>query len=144
MDSFFPVSRRWAGVLILAMWVASLILPVFSACNHNYDETGGWFLLAAGWFGFLVLQPAWLANWFILAVGVVLVLNKRPPIWLGMLAGIFAAPAWWWKEWNDDSGSVPICHYHSGYWLWLAVAGVCVIVPFLTRHAPDAESKTKA
>ena len=121
------------GFLVLAPWTLSLAVPVFSTCRPGYDHVGGWFLLLFGWFGVFVFMPAWLANIFILAVGGVLAFGRRPPIWLGVLAGGFAATAWWWKEWQDDTGAVPICHYHAGYWLWLASAAVALIAPIAMR-----------
>jgi len=127
--------RRWAGLAILLLWTASLILPVFTTCRAGYDHVGGWFLLMFGWFGILMLIPAWFANFFVLAVATILVLEMRPPIWLGLLGAILAATAWWWTAWQDDTGAVPICHYHAGYWLWLAVAALAAIVPILIRRA---------
>src|SRR5258707_11145169 len=101
MGNRFGDPRRLTGFLILVLWVVSLILPVFSTCRPGYDHVGGWFLLLFGWFGVFVLMPAWLANFFILGVGGALALRKRPPIWLGVLAGGRAATPPGWTEWQD-------------------------------------------
>ncbi|MEI9929781.1 MAG: hypothetical protein WDM89_04250 [Rhizomicrobium sp.] len=92
-----------------------------------------WVLLLMGWLGVLAFMPAWFANVWILAVGVLLVLKKRPPVWLGVLAPIFAASAWWWTNWYDDTGNVPICHYHAGYWVWLGAALASLAVTLIVR-----------
>ncbi len=138
MDHRFGDPRRLAGFLILLLWTLSLILPAFSTCRPGYDHVGGWFLLLLGWLGLLTLTPAWLANFFILGVGVTLALGKRPPIWLGVLAAGFAVTAWWWTAWGDDTGLVPICHYHAGYWLWLAAAALALIAPVAARRRGKA------
>ena len=135
------IGERQVGLFILALWVGSLILPVFSTCRPGYDHVGGWFLLLFGWFGVLVLMPAWLANGFILGIGITLAFGRRPPIWLGVLAVGFAATAWWWTAWQDDTGAVPICHYHSGYWLWLATAAVALIASIAVRRMGRARGQ---
>ncbi len=130
-------TRRWLGLLVLVTWAASLFLPVFTTCRPGYDHVQGWFVLAFGWFGIMAYMPAWFANVFVLIVGAMLVLEMRPPVWLGALAVIFAATAWWFTDWYDDTGNVPICHYHAGYWVWLGGAlftfAASVIVRMLAR-----------
>ena len=88
---------------------------------------------AAGWFGLMAYMPAWIANIFILIMGAMLVLEFRPRVWIGIAAATFAATAWWFTDWYDDTGNVPICHYHAGYWLWLAVALIVLLVPVIVR-----------
>ena len=134
MGNRFGDPRRLAGFLILALWVVSLILPVFSTCRPGYDHVGGWFLLLFGWFGVFVLMPAWLANPLILGIGGTLAFGRRPPIWLGVLTAGLAATAWWWTAWQDDAGSAPICRYHAGYWLWLVTAALVLIAPIALRR----------
>ncbi|HEY5338174.1 MAG TPA: hypothetical protein VIJ85_08230 [Rhizomicrobium sp.] len=133
-------SRRSAGFLILGLWIVSLVLPAFSSCNAGYRDTGGWFLLLFGWFGVLEMMPAWFANIFIVLIALLLIFHRRAPIWLGIPAAVLAATAWWWTAWQDDSGPVPICHYQAGYWLWLAVGALALVVTFLplsgARNAP--------
>jgi hypothetical protein len=87
-------TSRWLGLLVLTMWGVSLFLPVFTTCRPGYDHVEGWFVLSFGWFGILAYMPAWFANLFVLGVGAMLVLEMRPPIWLGALAAIFGATAW--------------------------------------------------
>jgi hypothetical protein len=129
---------RYAGILILVMWVASLILPVFSTCRAGYDHVGGWFMLMMGWMGVIVLQPAWFANLLMLVIAGLLLARGHAPVWLGVLTVIIAAPAWLFKEMTDDTGAVPICHYHAGYWLWFATAVVALLATFIPRPAQTA------
>jgi hypothetical protein len=128
-----PSALRAIGAIILGLWAVSLLLPVFTTCRPGYDHVQGWFLLALGWFGFMAFMPAWLANMFILLMGTMLVLEFRPRLWIGIACAVFAATAWWFTDWYDDTGAVPICHYHAGYWLWLAVALIVLAVPLIVR-----------
>src|SRR5215469_9026544 len=112
-------TRRWLGLAILLTWILSLALPVFTTCAPGYDHVRGLVLLALGWFGVLALMPAWLANGLIVGIGGALLVQRRPPVWLGLLTATIASTALWWKAWGDDLGERPICHYHTGYWLWL-------------------------
>src|SRR5215470_16150558 len=104
--------RRWLGLAILLAWTASLALPVFTTCTPGYDHVQGWFLLLFGWLGFLTVTPAWLANGLMAGIGVALLFNQRPPLWLGVFTAVIAGTAWWWRAWADDVGERPICHYH--------------------------------
>jgi hypothetical protein len=81
----------------------------------------------------MAYMPAWFANLFVVIVGTVLVLEMQPWIWMGVLGAAFAATAWWFTDWYDDTGAVPICHYHAGYWLWLGVALIALVVPVIVR-----------
>ena len=132
---------RAAGIVILLMWAVSLVLPVFSTCRSGYDHVGGWFLLGFGWMGAMVLQPAWFANWLIVIIAAILLAERRAPIWLGVLTALVAGGAWFFTDWYDDTGNVPICHYHAGYWLWFATADVALLATFLPRrHAVQSAS----
>jgi hypothetical protein len=131
------VVRRWLGLVILLTWTASLALPVFTTCRTGYDHVGGWVLLLLGWLGLLTLMPAWLANFLIVGIGGALFFRRRPPIWLGVLAAILAGTAWWWKAWADDTGEVPICHYHAGYWLWLAIGALTLLATIIAQFGPS-------
>jgi hypothetical protein len=125
---------RIAGIVILALWALSLALPVFTTCRPGYDHVGGWFLLGFGWMGLMLLQPAWLANWLIVIIAAILLAERRAPIWLGVLMAAIAGGAWFFTAWYDDTGNVPICHYHAGYWLWLATAVVALLATFLPKR----------
>jgi hypothetical protein len=129
---------RATGILILLMWLASLALPVFTTCRAGYDHVGGWFVLMMGWMGVIIVQPAWFANIAILAIAILLIVRRRAPIWLGIIAAGLAACAWYFTDMVDDTGNVPICHYHAGYWLWLATAGVALLATFIPRPAQPA------
>ena len=130
--------RRFAGLLILLMWGVSLALPVFSTCRAGYDHVGGWFVLMIGWMGVMILQPAWFANVLIVIIAVLMLAGRRAPIWLGIVTAAIAGAAWLFTDMYDDTGNVPICHYHAGYWLWLATAGVALLATFLPRPARTA------
>ena len=131
-------SRRTAGLLILIVWLASLALPVFTTCRPGYDHVGGWFMLLMGWMGVAVVQPAWFANILILIVAGLLLAHRRAPVWLGVLTAAVAACAFYFKDMYDDTGTVPICHYHAGYWLWLGAAAFALVATWATRKADSA------
>jgi hypothetical protein len=116
------------------MWGVSLALPVFTTCRPGYDHVGGWFLLLMGWMGVMIAQPAWFANLLILVIAGILLAGRRAPIWLGIITAALAACASYFTAMYDDTGTVPICHYHAGYWLWLATAGVALIATFIARR----------
>jgi hypothetical protein len=103
----FSLSRI-AGIIVLLMWAVSLALPVFTTCRPGYDYVGGWFLLGFGWFGIMALQPAWFANWLIVIIAAILSAERRAPIWLGVVTVIVAGCAWYFTDWYDDTGNVPI------------------------------------
>jgi hypothetical protein len=136
MNNLF--SRRRAGALILIMWLVSLALPVFTTCRPGYDHVGGWFMLLMGWMGVMVIQPAWFANILILIIAGLLIAGKRAPIWLGVPAAALAGCGLYFKDMYDDTGSVPICHYHAGYWLWFATAAVALLATFFVRSSQTA------
>lgn len=125
---------RIAGIAIFAMWAASLVLPVFTTCRAGYDHVGGWFVLMMGWMGVMALQPAWFANILILVMAALLIWRHHAPIWLGVITAVVAACAWYFTDMYDDTGNVPICHYHAGYWLWLATAGVALLATLIPRR----------
>jgi hypothetical protein len=129
---------RIAGIAILMMWIASLILPVFTTCRAGYDHVGGWFVLMIGWMGVLELQPAWFANLLILVIAGILLAERRAPVWLGGITLALAGCAFYFKDMVDDTGQVPICHYHAGYWLWLATAVVALLATFIPRPVKSA------
>jgi hypothetical protein len=131
---------RWIGIAILLMWAVSLALPVFTTCRAGYDHVGGWFLLGFGWMGVMAVQPAWFANIAILVIAGLLFWRRRAPIWLGIATVAIAACAWYFTDMYDDTGTVPICHYHAGYWLWLATAGVALLATFLPRPVQSASA----
>jgi hypothetical protein len=129
------LSRRRVGLFILVLWLVSLALPVFTTCRPGYDHVGGWFILLMGWMGVIVVQPAWFANILILIVAIILIAHRRAPVWLGVLTAALAACALYFKDMVDDTGNVPICHYHAGYWLWLGTGALVLIATVTTRNA---------
>jgi hypothetical protein len=128
MGARFSASRI-LGAVILLMWAVSLVLPVFTTCRAGYDHVGGWFLLLMGWLGVLEVQPAWFANILIVLIAILLMVRQRASIWLGIPAALY------FTDMYDDTGNVPICHYHAGYWLWLATAGAALLATFIPRPA---------
>ena len=121
--------RRWLGLLILLLWAISLILPVFTTCRPGSYYVEGYVLLMFGWYGLSVGAPAWIANLFIVAIGGVLALGRRPWMLLGILCAAFTACALWFTDWYSYGGAMPICHYYAGYWLWIAVGFIAAVIP---------------
>jgi hypothetical protein len=134
-------TRRWLGLLILVLWAASLLLPVFTTCRPGFYHVEGYWLLLLGYYGLSVNEPGWIANLFMVAIGGVLVLGRRPWMWLGILCAAFTASAWWFTDWYSYDSVLPICHYHTGYWLWLVVGFTAAGIPvwfWLTMRSAKA------
>lgn len=111
--------RRLVAFLALALWSASLMLPV---AQHGNDRWMGWLVLILGPLGVLTGQFGWFANLgFLASFG--LSLGARPPTWLDLTAAVLtlaaAVDALFWRKLYYDSGSVPIQAFGPGYYLWL-------------------------
>jgi hypothetical protein len=133
---------RWLGALVLAVWALSLAAPVFTTCAPGYDHVPGFFLLALGWFGIFALMPAWFANFPIVWIGARLFFRRRQPVWPGGVAVLIAGTALWWKAWGDDTGERPICHYHAGYYLWLASALLALVATIVAAQSQARPAPT--
>ena len=127
---------RIASIATLLIWGASLALPTLTTCSSGYDHAPGVFLLAIGWMGAFAFQPAWLANILMVVVAIMLLVRQRAPVWLGIATALIAACGFYFPAIYDDRGTIPICHYHVGYYLWFVAAAAALIGTFLSRPRP--------
>lgn len=114
------------GVMAVSplLYVSSLPLVAFVCADGRRIE--GWVVLAWGWFGLLMLNPAWLAN--VVYAAAVLISAFRL---YGVAAGVgafafglglfaFAAGEWYFSE----SGGTKIVRLGPAYYVWMASFGV--------------------
>jgi hypothetical protein len=127
--------RQIIGLVALAMWIASLALPVETDCGFSYANQG-YLILATGWLGAMVLQLGWFANPFMLWVMGRLMFNRRPGIIPALIGLSFALDALAWKTTPTDNGYNTICARHAGFYVWIACAVLLAVVALieLIRH----------
>src|SRR4051812_35654358 len=95
------LNLRWiavaAVITAIALWVASLALPVWETRSNNSGEWGtviGALPAVIGFLGILVLCPAWSANVLLIPAFVTLFKGRRVGIWLSFAALVIAASAY--------------------------------------------------
>lgn len=96
-----PMLRRIAGLAALALWVASLALPVNWNCSLPRLVDYGAIMFALGWIGIWLLQFGWLANLFMLLNIYRLLHGRRAGLLTAPLSLAMAASAYWFKEYPD-------------------------------------------
>ncbi len=129
---------RIAGIVILLMWGASLALPTLTTCSSGYDHAPGIFLLAIGWLVCSNSSRPGSHNILIVVIAGLLLVRQRAPVWLGAATALIAACGSYFPNIYDDRGTIPICHYHAGYYLWFAAAAAALIGTFLSRPVQPA------
>jgi hypothetical protein len=113
--------RQIIGGIALALWLASLALPVETDCGQRYADAG-YLILMIGWIGVFVGLLGWYANPFMLGLILVLLLDKRPSIIAALIGLGLALTALWWTRTPTDNGYSTICAHHTGFYVWIACA----------------------
>ena len=126
-----PPYRRLIGISALALWCASLALPVETDCD-GFHAARGYDILALGWFGpiAVLISPlavlssvGWYANPFMLWQSGRLLLNRRPGV---VGSGISVILAWSSLFWTVSPTGGTVCQRHLGFYLWMACAVLLV------------------
>lgn len=104
------------------MWVASVFLPVWETradITYEWQTFSGLWPLLMGWFGILMLCPAWTAN----LLFPVMIFGWREVSSTGyavsLIAVIVAATAYYFPELPFDYESAVIISRMAGFYLWL-------------------------
>jgi hypothetical protein len=129
-----PRQRRKVGHLLLAAWVATLVLPAVALGEHSSTPAFGAELLGWGWLSIFALHIGWLANPLLLVLVVVLRsgeiwprLMRRSAILLILSAlntlDLFLRPMFW--------------HFGGawvGYYLWMATNIAAATIALIVVH----------
>src|SRR5436309_940596 len=97
VSSHRPGFAAGAVIVAIAMWVASLALPVWETRSKNGGDWGtviGVLPAVIGFLGLLVLCPAWFANLLLIPAIVTLFKGRRIGFWLSFAALAIAASAY--------------------------------------------------
>ncbi len=122
--------------LCMVFGLISLLILSLPAIRTTDGVVWGSELLALGWLGPLNLKFAWFANPAMMVV-VVRVLHRRRVHWLiGLTLFALMADAMAWTGLPGESGRAEIIQYFGGYYIWLALVGLCACSPLL--RWPDA------
>ena len=139
--------KSFLAFLLLSAWLTALFLPVVEApypaasnpttAPYVIDGTG---VLASGWAGLAEAQFAWFGNlalaWLLIRASVTHEQSSgNVYVLISCLLLTCAGSALAWDSLYLSGQTVPITHFHSGYFLWLAVMGAGAIWSlFLARN----------
>jgi len=139
---FPPAPRRIRHGIFLCsvlVYACSLLLPAI-LFDHDPPEIG-LTLLVGGWWGFIFLQFAWLANpLYFLAAIICFVENRGPvkrPIFgvvpLLIVATILALTSFHAREWwPNEAESIPITGLGPGFYVWISSFLILMVGCFVT------------
>lgn len=154
MDSVLRSKAAWfswpAFSLFLGglLWVMALAQPVFYT---NENTIMGFWVLAMGWAGFIVLQFAWYAN--LLALLAVLLMYRYPnrAMWIAVAAVLLAGQAFWFEYIPNEQLNLRVMGLGLGFWLWYAsmvfvtlgvIFGAGEAMPLVVDAADNDEEST--
>ena len=120
--------KRSYAILVpsVAVYIGSLLLPAFEFRHHA--PVMGIDVLIWGWFGFLFLNPAWLANpVFMVTTRFLMAERYRLAVlssFCAVLLGLMSPLA---KVWCFDEGmSTPIDRFGPAFYVWMA--SLCILL----------------
>lgn len=123
-ESVSPSPLKWPrylGLLALAMWVASIALPVWETRSDmygTYDTCPGLLPLMLGWLALFMLCPAWFANLLFLVI-LPTAIGRRGLFAVSAAALFIAATGYCFFEIPSDNDSGIIIGRMIGFYLWL-------------------------
>jgi hypothetical protein len=113
-------ARRWTLHLSIVFYAASLFLPAF---HFQYrDPLVGFTVLLWGWWGLLLLNPAWLAN-VVYPIAILSFYSRRyeRSVITAFVTALLGLASLFAKEWSFNEGSgTPIKHLGVAFYLWEA------------------------
>ena len=113
----------------LGLYLTCLALPSISVANSGAPELGGSYLVT-GWMGPAAGQFEWFANPCIYGAAYYLARgHDRASVSLSALAILLITILLGTREIIAGDGNMrrEILAFHSGYWLWLASAGILML-----------------
>jgi hypothetical protein len=145
--------RRIVGLIALALWLGSLLLPAVTlhgGIGRQTETDPGYVILLIGWLGPLIGQFGWFANPFLLWM-IALLLLERP---VGMIPGLIvlglAMHSFWWMEMPLDAELMHVTERHAGFYLWIGCAvllgtiSICKRIAELRASSSEASSAARA
>ena len=124
----FPPSLKRARIVVIAVYVASLLLPAFAEPPNGAGAVSWWHgytVLALGWLGMLDLQFAWLGNPLLVAALV------KPNRTVSGLLGVVVVLALAWHTLPTDARVETISDFGLGYYLWIAAMVGAAALPWV-------------
>jgi hypothetical protein len=112
-------ARRYVGLIVVVLWVASLALPVATFVNGAYGYCPGFLVAGVGLiFGWAALQFGAFANLILLVLCGLLFFKRRASMIAACIMEILALTSFTWNDFPSDAGSNPIAHFDSGFYVW--------------------------
>lgn len=130
------------GLLSVAAWALSLLLPI----GGGYT---GLDVLTIGWLGVIIGKYGYLANLTIFFGPPLLVLSRKPQPWSSLVLAVFTAfTAYCAVVWDgillgDQMNLVRLRPFGPAYYLWLLAVIVAGFAPAV-REALAAQARRKA
>jgi hypothetical protein len=115
-------SRRIAGAVAPALWLASLTQTVTRSCAADGEIYSGYTVLLLGGLGPLEMQFGWFANPLMLWTAGCLLFGRRAGLITASLSLVLALSSFTWTKQAYDNGYVDLCGHGLGFHLWIACA----------------------
>ena len=112
-------ARRYVGLIVMVLWVASLALPAATFVDPNFGYCPGILVAFVGlFFGWMILQIGAFANPILLVLCSSLVFGRRANIILACIAEVLALYSFTWTMFPGDNATNPIANFASGFYVW--------------------------
>lgn len=132
---------KYIPALPIVLYAAALVLPAYEARG----DFPGYLVLAMGWMGLVILQPAWLANPIFFVALAVHLQDRRKGLPWAMASLGFAAFSVFFRKMPYDNGFAAV-DWKLGSLVWgaalLSLAASCAwhssLGDPITEHPPDS------
>lgn len=130
-------TRRSVGYIALALYGASLVLPVATMSSRTEGTWYGLSLLLIGPLGLLAGQLGWFANPLMIWL-IVRLCRRRRINMLGAILALFALgltlTSLYWTVAYDDTGTFQITNHGLGFYLWIGCAALLAVSALWLRR----------
>jgi hypothetical protein len=138
--------RRLVALGALALYAASLWLPVATTTLVSEQVIPGYEILVTGFLGAFDGQFAWYAN-PLMIWSMAWLFTRRRVSWVGVVMSLvmlgLALSAFTWARLPTDAGYYELTGRAAGFYLWIASAGLlwaAMIVLFVRDNSPDTKA----